>query len=187
MADSYPLSRHCRFVGFPARIRVVCGRAFSEARATPYSFGSRVSLVQTPRSGVAAGTLTPGEPLPELAIIYSDTGADDVFDLKVSHYGHGRFYLPTSEAGYYALAVIKGLRVEAAGIRRSFETVDVWDTRIPAGTDLSRSVAASDQVWTQDADGTCGTSVAWFVGTAPAGDGIVAGRLQLGGEIYFQI
>lgn len=188
MADIYPLSMHCRFEGFPARLRVVCGQAFSKARATPYSFGSRVTLVQTPKSGVMAGTLTPGEPLPVLETIYSDTGDDDAFDLKLAHYGYGRFYLPTTEAVRYALAVVKGLRVEAAGIFRSFETVDVWDTLIAAETDLTTiPVGVPESVVVQNADGASRTSVAWFTGNMPQGGLVVSGRLQLGGEVHIQI
>jgi hypothetical protein len=187
MADIYPLSRQCRFEGFPARIRVICGRAFSEARAAPYSFGSRVTLSRTPQSGVLAGTLTPGEALPELAYIYSDTGDDDVFGLKVSHYGYGRFYLPTTAAAFYALTVIKGVRVEAASIKRSFETVDVWATQIPAATDLTDPGVASGQVWTQDTDAASGSTFIWFTGPAPQSGKVVPGRQQLGGDVYIQI
>jgi len=187
MSEIYPLSMLCRFEGFPARIRVVCGRAFSEARATPFSFGSRVTLSQTPQSGVLRGTLTPGEPLPTLEVIYADTGDDDTFDLKVSHYGYGRFYLPKADSPRYALAVVKGIRVEATGIRRSFETLDRWDTFLPAGADLSRPVVTPGSLWLQDASGTGSHGATWFLGTAPAGGNILAGRLQLAGDAYLQV
>ncbi len=187
MSDIYPLAMHCRFEGFPARIRVTCGQAFDEARATPYSCGSRVDLVRTPRSGVLAGTLSPGQALPALEVIYSDTGADDAFDLKIAHYGYGRFYLAQAGDAAYTLAVIKGLRVEATGIRRSFETVDVWNTLIPAAVDLTDVANIPDAVVVQDAEGTARTSVAWFVGDMPAGGLVVTGRLQLGGPAALQL
>ncbi len=187
MAELYPLSTHCRFEGFPARVRVVCGRAFSQARGTPFSCGSRVDLVQTPASGVLSGTLTPGEPLPALEIVYSDTGADDVFALKLAHYGYGRFYLPAADAATYALAVVKGIRVEASGIRRSFETVDVWETRIAAATDLTVPEAASGTVVVQDADGTGRAGVTWYAGDMPTGGLVVRGHLQLGGLACLQL
>lgn len=180
MSEIYPQSMHCRFEGFPARVRVVCGRAFSEARATPYSFGSRVNLAQTPKSGVLQGACVAGQALPGLEIIYSDTGDDDVFDLKVSHYGYGRFYLPDAQASRYALAVIKGVRVEARGIRRAFETVDVWETLLALGTDLDG--VASQGAIVQDADALSGVAVAWFVDDMPAGGLVVRGRMQLGGD-----
>ncbi|WP_029459686.1 hypothetical protein [Solidesulfovibrio alcoholivorans] len=180
MSEIYPQSMHCRFEGFPARVRVACGRAFSEARATPYSFGSRVNLAQTPKSGVLQGACVSGQALPSLEIIYSDTGDDDVFDLKVSHYGYGRFYLPDADSTRYALAVIKGVRVEALGIRRAFETVDVWDTLLAADTDLDD--VASQGATVQDADASSGVAVTWFVGDMPAGGLVVTGRLQLGGD-----
>lgn len=184
MAVIYPQSMPCRFEGFPARVRVVCGRAFSEARATPFSFGSRVTLLRTPKSGVPSGPLTPGEALPEIAVVYSDTGDDAAFNLKVSHYGHGRFYLPAAGAPFYALAVVKGVRVEAAGVRRSFETVDLWDTLVPASADLARPGDMPDAISLQDGGGA--SSVAWFAGDVPSGARIVAGRLQLGGDIFIQ-
>jgi hypothetical protein len=188
MSDIYPLSMHCRFEGFPARIRVVCGRAFSEARGTPFSYGSRVDLSRTPQSGVLAGALVPGEPLPALETVYSDTGDDHVFNLKVAHYGYGRFYLGAAGDACYTLAVIKGLRVEALGICRSFETVDVWETRIPAATDLTAVPAAtSGPVVVQDADPGAGTSVVWFGGDVPGPGLVVRGSLQLGGGVHLQI
>ncbi|MHC1791442.1 hypothetical protein [Solidesulfovibrio sp.] len=186
MSDMYPQSLPCRFEGFPARIRVVCGRAFSEARGTPYSFGSRVSLAQTPKSGQVFGELAVGRELPVTEIIYSDTSLDDIFDLKVAHYGCGRFYLADSEAACFTLAVIKGIRVEAAGIRRSFETVDIWDTLIPAGTNLSTPPTPVDAVWLQDADDRNRVRVTWFAGSIPPGGRIVSGRLQLGGVVSLQ-
>lgn len=187
MSDIYPLSMHCRFEGFPARIRVVCGQAFSKARGTPFSFGSRVDLSQTPQSGVPAGTLVPGEPLPALEIVYSDTGDDLVFALKLAHYGYGRFYRAMARDPCYTLAVVKGLRVEALGICRSFETVDVWETRIPAATDLSSVPVTPDGVVVQDADPGIGTGVVWFGGDVPPGDLVVGGSLQLGGQVRLQI
>ena len=99
MSNIYPQSLPCRFEGFPARIRVVCGQAFSQARATPYSFGSRATLAQTPKSGQTFGQLAVGTQLPTTEIIYADTGRDDVFDLKISHYGCGRFYLADALPG----------------------------------------------------------------------------------------
>ena len=184
MSDTYPQSLPCRFEGFPARIRVVCGRAFSEARATPYSFGSRVALAQTPKSGQTFGELAVGQELPVTEIIYSDTGDDQGFHLKVSHYGCGRFYLADAKAPFFTLAVVKGIRVEAAGVCRSFETVDLWNTCLPAGADLPPEPI--DAVWLQDADDLNRVSVTWFAGSLPAGGRIVSGRLQLGGFVSLQ-
>ena len=183
MADIYPQSMLCRFEGFPGRLRVTCGRAFAAMRVSPYAFGSRVVLTQTPVSGVMQGVLVSGQPLPDCAMVYSDSGSDEIFDLKLSHYGYGRFYLPTSGASCYSLSIVKGLRVEAAGIRRSFETVDVWETLIPASADLG-AVASVGSVIVQDADGA---GVLWFVGDVPAGGTVVAGRLQLGGDVGLRI
>lgn len=183
MSAIYPQSMHCRFEGFPAVIEVICGQAFSEARATPYSYGSRVLLAQTPKSGLLQGTLVAGQALPTLEIIHADTGDDTTFDLKVSHYGYGRFYLAASGDANYTLAVIKGLRIEAAGINRSFETVDVWTTRIPAATDLTIPGSLPDSVWSQDAAPGTAAGVVWYQGTAPSGTVSITGCLQLDGTV----
>ncbi|KHK02073.1 hypothetical protein [Desulfovibrio sp. TomC] len=192
MSETYPQSLPCRFAGFPARIAVVCGRAFSEARSTPYSFGSRVTLAQTPKSGQTFGELAVGLSLPTTEIIYADTGRDDVFDLKISHYGYGRFYLADAEAAFFTLAVVKGIRVEASGVCRAFETLDLWNTLIPVAKDLSAPPVAPEAVWLQDAaDGAAAEDynrvrVAWFAGSVPPGGRIVSGRLQLGGDLSLQ-
>jgi len=183
MSAIYPQSMLCRFEGFPAAIEVICGRAFSEARATPYSFGSRVILSRTPKSDVLQGSLVAGQALPTLEIIHSDTGDDTTFDLKVAHYGYGRFYLARADDASYSLTIIKGLRVEAAGINRCFETTDVWTTRIPATTDLTDPGTLPDAVWTQDADTGTASSVTWYTGTTASGTATITGRLQRGGDV----
>lgn len=192
MSETYPQSLPCRFAGFPARIAVVCGRAFSEARSTPYSFGSRVTLAQTPKSGQTFGELSVGLPLPTTEIIYADTGRDDVFDLKISHYGYGRFYQAHVAATFFTLAVVKGIRVEASGVCRAFETVDLWTTLIPVAKDLSVPPVVPEALWLQDAeDDTTAEDynrvrVAWFAGSVPSGGRIVSGHLQLGGNLSLQ-
>ena len=186
MADLYPQSQPCRFEGFPPRIRVVCGRAFSERPGTPYSFGSRVTLAQTPKSGQTSGVLAPGQPIPVTEIIYADTGDDDRFHLKVSHYGLGRFYLAAENAARFSLAVVKGIRLEAAGLNRSFETVDVWETLIPADAPVAAPSVAPDAIWLEDAEDGQDTDrvrATWFAGDIPVGGRIVRGRLQLAGDV----
>ncbi|WP_075356088.1 hypothetical protein [Desulfovibrio sp. DV] len=186
MSEMYPQSLPCRFAGFPARIAVVCGRAFSEARSTPYSFGSRVTLAQTPKSGQTFGELAVGAVLPTTEIIYADTGCDDVFNLKISHYGYGRFYAADAAAAFFTLAVVKGMRVEASGVCRAFETVDIWNTLVPVARDLSVPPQTPDAVWLQDADDNNRVRVAWFAGSVPPGGRIVSGHLQLGGDLSLQ-
>lgn len=186
MADLYPQSLPCRFEGFPPRIRVICGRAFSDRPGTPYSFGSRVSLAQTPKSGRTYGELAVGEPIPVTEIIYADTGDDDRFQLKISHYGLGRFYRAAADAPFLRFAVVKGIRLEAAGLRRVFETVDVWDTLVPAAEAVPAPAVTPDAVWLEDVEATDRVRVTWFVGDIPAGGRLVRGRLQLGGAVALQ-
>ncbi|BAH73910.1 hypothetical protein [Solidesulfovibrio magneticus] len=186
MADLYPQSLPCRFEGFPPRIQVVCGRAFSERPGTPYSFGSRVILAQTPRSGQTSCVLAVGEPIPTTEIIYADTGDDDEYNLKISHYGLGRFYLADADDAWFRLVVVKGIRLEAAGLSRAFETVDIWETLIPATAAVPAPSVTPDAVWLEDATDATETDrvrATWFTGDIPAGGRIVRGRLQLAGDV----
>ena len=190
MADLYPQSLPCLFEGFPPRIQVVCGRAFFERPGTPYSFGSRVILAQTPKSGRTYGVLAVGQSIPVTEIIYADTGDDDRYQFKISHYGLGRFYLADADAAWFSLAVVKGIRLEAAGLSRSFETVDIWETLIPASTPVPPPSVAPDAIWLEDAKDEQETDrvrATWFTGDIPAGGRIVRGRLQLAGDVAVQV
>ncbi len=182
MKEAYPISMPCRLEGFPARIRTVCGERFSLLDNCSYSYGSVVVCSQTPQSGVADGAYVQGEALPDHAVIYSDSGEDDAFGLKLSFYGHGTFYLPDAEARCCALEVRKGIRIRAAGLDKRFETVDTWETRIPADQDLTQEEVWSTYVGT-DADAADGRfSATWLLSGAQDGVADISGVLQLGGE-----
>jgi len=94
MQFEYPVSAHCEFTDFPAALDVRLGARAGEAvpGASP---GTRRWLRQTPQSGFVQGVLAPGSPLPDLAMVYSDTGSDSDFALKLSFDGFTSFYRET--------------------------------------------------------------------------------------------
>lgn len=187
MPEAYPLSLPCRFEGFPGRIRVVCGPAFDDLRGCPYSFGSRVICRRTPLCGLAQGDYVPGSALPRQDMIFSDTGADDDFSLKISFTGYGTFHLAAPTDARYSLAVVKGLRVEAFGLDRSFEITDLWETGIVAETDLSLPPPMPGMVWVDDEARESTYAVTWYGGQGTAGFASLAGVLQLGGAAFLRL
>lgn len=177
---------HCRFEGFPARARFTCGQAFDGLAGCPYSFGSRVDCFQTPASRTLQGELVKREYLPAYEMIYSDTGEDENFGLKIASYGYGTFYEAGWEDPFYSLAVVKGIRVEAAGLTKAFETLDVWETKIPVETSLWSDLETPGAVWREDADSGRFAAV-WYAGEAPGGLVTVKGNLQLAGPAYVRV
>ena len=53
------------------------------------------------------------------------------------------FYAAEAAAAFFTLAVVKGMRVEASGVCRAFETVDLWNTLIPVARDLSGAAGSA--------------------------------------------
>ncbi|QLA21276.1 hypothetical protein [Desulfolutivibrio sulfoxidireducens] len=182
MAEAYPVSLPCRFEGFPGRVRITCGPAFDDLRACPYSYGSRVVCARTPLCGVVQGEYVPGAALPVMEMIFSDTGFDDVFDLKLSFYGYGTFHLAAPGDAFYSLDVVKGVRIQAAGLCRSFETMDLWETGIVAATDLTVAPGATGSVVVDEDAADNSYSVTWYAGEAAGGYVTLSGLLQLGGR-----
>lgn len=95
MQFEYPASAHCDFADFPVGLEVRLGARAGEAVAGA-SLGTRLGLAQTPHSGFVQGVLSPGSPLPDLAMVYSDTGSDSDFSLKLSFDGFTSFYRETA-------------------------------------------------------------------------------------------
>lgn len=187
MVEAYPLSLPCRFDGFPGRIRVTCGPAFDDLRGCPYSFGSRVTCARTPLCGVAQGDYLPGSALPRQEMIFSDTGSDTAFDLKIAFTGHGTFHLAAPGDERYSLAVIKGLRVQAFGLDRTFEITDLWETGIVAETDLTVPPPLPGMVWVDENARQGAYAVTWYGGRGQAGYAAINGRLQLGGAAHLRL
>jgi hypothetical protein len=136
MKENYPISVHCSFSDFPPMIKIICGPDIP----LPFSYGSRVVMAKTALCGVVQGSYIDGEALPDYFMIYSDTGEDDAFNLKLSFYGWGTFYVAKIDDAYCHLEIRKGIKVESGSISKKFEVKDTWETMIPSSTVLSSSV-----------------------------------------------
>jgi len=91
MRFNYPSSLHCAFADFPQALDVRLGVQAAVVKPGA-SRGSKVVLRQTPASGFVQGVVAAGSPLPELRMVYSDTGGDADFQVKVSFDGVMSFY-----------------------------------------------------------------------------------------------
>jgi len=130
-SSAYPLRFPIRFVGWPTAIRMTCGKLIS----APYSYGSRVILHETPKSGIPDGEYTIGESIPNCFKSYSDTGSDNTFNLLLAFDGYGWFYT-ASYYDYWILEVQKRTIIVSNGIK-FYPIYDTWYTQIPKTTDLS--------------------------------------------------
>lgn len=146
MKFPYPQSTNCSFDNFPVAIDVRLG-SLASIMCDGASFGSKYFLTQTPKSGVLQGNYVVGEEIPSLEKIYSDTGHDDEFNLKISFLGHGSFYRRTSNDLYLRAQIYKAIRIETnndTGI--VFGDVFDCETLIPATDDISVEFAYDPSV-----------------------------------------
>ena len=145
---NYGPADHCQFNDYPQKIRLVVGQLLAENSGL-FEYGQTVVLQQTFNSGRLQGEEVVGEELPKKAIIYTDTGLEDSFNLKIEYYGWGEFYVPSNEAvlssDYYALDIKKGMSVQAADWDNSqmFENVYRGPTEIPASKDLNTDIGTT--------------------------------------------
>lgn len=133
----YPQSVNCSFDNFPPALDVRMGKSANEIVASS-SWGSKFVLNQTPKSGILQGEYSAGSTIPDLAWIYSDTGSDDDYSLKISFIGHGSFYKLTSSSAFLRAQVYKAIIIENpdTGQKIFGDTFDC-ETLIPAGTDAA--------------------------------------------------
>lgn len=133
----YPQSIPCSFVGFPDALDIRMGKLAGDI-VDGASWGSKFILTQTPKSGVAQGEYVVGSPLPSYRKIYSDTGSDDDFAIKVSFVGEGTFYRLTESDTYLRFQLFKAIAIETATTAEMVfgDTFDC-ETLIPADTDTT--------------------------------------------------
>ena len=136
MKKAYPNSIPCSFMGHPLSLEVICGPYIH----LPFSYGSKVRLFRTPTFDEPQGAYVEDEDLPDHFLSYSDTGLDDTFDLKLSYYAWGTFYIAESEDTYCKFEVRKGVQVESMSKSRRFEVYNIWDTRIPSSEVLTSNL-----------------------------------------------
>ena len=141
MALEYPNygpADHVRFEDYPERIQIVVGD-FLEQESGKFASGQPIVLFKTPKSGVAQGSYVVDEPLPDKRVVFTDTGKDDTFNLKITHYGWGEFYIadPASDE-FLSLKMTKGMTVEAGDWdeEKLFESYWYGTTQIPVTEDL---------------------------------------------------
>ena len=151
---NYGPADHCQFNDYPKEIRLVVGQLLAE-NSDLFDYGQTVVLQQTSNSGVLQGDKVVGEELPKKAMIYTDTGDDESFNLKIEYYGWGEFFVATEEGtdgtgdeDYHTLDIKKGMSVQAADWDNPqiFENVYRGPTEIPASKDLNTDVGTTVKI-----------------------------------------
>jgi hypothetical protein len=163
MQFNYPQSMSCRFDGFPQQIEIRCGDRVAELSPL-FSFGSKVILSQTPSSGQELGWMPDQDDsdsyydvsidynsatgqytyvkvykgVNDVRKIYTDTGNDWTYGLKVSFLGRGTFFTKSNTDQFYSFCVYKAIRVESS----SGSVVEFGDnftcaTQVPISVDLA--------------------------------------------------
>lgn len=132
----YPQSIPCFFDGFPPALEIRMGASGGDIVAGA-SLGSKFTLTRTPKCGVPQGYYVVGSALPEYRMIYSDTGSDDNFTIKVSFIGYGTFYKYTDNDTYLRFQVYKAIAIETAAGEKIFGDTFDCETLIPADSDTT--------------------------------------------------
>ena len=137
MLFPYPQSIPCSFDNFPPALDLRMGEKAREIVPSA-SFGSRFILARTPKCGVPQGDYAVGAALPSCRMIYSDTGSDDDFTIKLSFLGYGSFYKLTNADQYLRFMVYKAIALETSTVgEKIFGDVFNCETRIPATADVA--------------------------------------------------
>ena len=137
MLFPYPQSIPCSFDNFPPALDLRMGEKAREIVPSA-SFGSKFILTQTPKSRVPQGGYAVGAALPSCRMIYSDTGSDDDFTIKLSFLGYGSFYKLTNADQYLRFMVYKAIALETSTVGEIiFGDVFNCETRIPATADVA--------------------------------------------------
>jgi hypothetical protein len=177
MKEVYPISLPVRYDGYPAAIKMTCGQKIP----APYSYGSQVILYRTPLCGVAQGAYVEDSALPAYAMIFSDTGNDDDYTIKLSFYGWGTFYVANAGDAYCHLEVRKGVKIECGSLAKKFETTDIWETRIPSSTVLSSETVKSVSVSYEDDSSNPSLTIYWDDDTEALTISTAGSMVSLGG------
>jgi hypothetical protein len=131
MKQRYPKSLNCWLRDYPKAIKITLGRE-APSLGGPWEHGSIVYLRETPLHKDWQGTIpTSSNILPILASIYSDTGSDDFYNLKVEMEGFGTFHY--GEAPNFWLEIERLFRIYSGynGKVFSFHSLETVYTGIP--------------------------------------------------------
>lgn len=135
MKSNYPVSLNSWLKNYPHSFQLVCGKEFNNL-AGPWENGSRINFAATPLSKQDQGPYTQGVVLPTKEAIYTNTGDEDVWDIKITMYGHGTFYAQ-SGVDNYKLQVEKFFKIESIYFDTLiFQHIEVQDTEIPTTTEI---------------------------------------------------
>lgn len=137
IVSTYPQSIPVAFDNFPATIDIRLG-SLAASEVVGASLGSKFTLTRTPKCGVAQGGYVEGEALPEYRMVYSDTGSDDDFAIKVSFFGYGTYYKKNRNDEYLRFQVYKAISIET-NMLDELVFGDIFDceTLIPADADTT--------------------------------------------------
>lgn len=161
----YPQTIPCSFNNFSVALDIRLGK-LAGSLISGASLGSKLLLYRTPKCGVAQGDYVVGSALPECRMIYSDTGSDDDFLLKISFIGYGTFYRLTSSDAYLRFQVYKAIAIEAAAAGELVfgDTFDC-ETLIPADADTTALFSYDGSiVQYSDTVTTTGSGTFWLNG-----------------------
>lgn len=138
---NYGPGDHCRFNDYPQEIGLVVGTKLA-SESDLFKEGQYLVLQQTLLSGTIQGNRVVGEELPKKAMIYTDTGEDDSFNLKIEYYGWGEFYLRNADDDYFTLDITKGQVIQAGDWDnpKSFEIKYTGSTQIPGTESMAEEM-----------------------------------------------
>lgn len=135
---AYPGAVHNHFINYPQAIRVVINAQLASEMSL-FEEDDTVVLQQTPTSGQLQGDLVVGEELPTKRIVYTDTGDDSSYNLKVAYEGWGEFLVEQAGDSYYTLYIKKGIAIQAGDQdeEKIFRDGIRLSTQIPTTRDLT--------------------------------------------------
>jgi hypothetical protein len=163
MKYNYPYSVSCRFNGFPNSICIRCGELLNSYLPS-VSLGSAIKLFETPNSGKELGWMPDqgnegnyrtkflyydseaGKSVyakfyigySDIKKIYTDTGLDTEFSLKIYFSGFGTFFLNKPNDKYYFFDVYRAINLQFTqdGNVLEFGSHAICETKISANTGL---------------------------------------------------
>ena len=137
MKTDYARSVNNWFKDYPRTFKLTCGPNIQEFGG-PWMNGSQLILSQTPLSKIHQGPYLEGAHLPDFQVIYTNTGDDDLYQLKYKEYGWGSFLSTLVDPNYF-LQVEKFCELWSGynGIVKVFKKVVNYSTQIPKSTNLS--------------------------------------------------
>lgn len=137
MIRAYPHGVLLDFSSFPDRLRVVLGEA-GASLVPGASFGTAFVLSQTPKSGVMQGVIAENATLPDRRVIYSDTGSDGTFSIKVSFGCYGSFFVAARDDAFLTFQVFRSIIIETPGNDPvEHGIIENHATTIPVTVDMS--------------------------------------------------